>query len=126
MEVHMPGNRIERTNEDIQRVLSTLLRSVKDPRVQRSMLSVTGVETSSDLSYCQVYVSALDMENEKELMKGLKSAAGYLRHELGQSLSLRNTPALQFHLDRSIQQGAHISSILNKLDIREEETDDDE
>ncbi len=119
----MPGNRIGRTNDDIQRVLSNLLRNVKDPRLSKSMLSVTAVRTTSDLRFAQVYISALSIENEKELMKGLKSASGYLRHELGERLSLRYTPELQFHIDKSIEQGANISKILNSLDIPKEDED---
>ncbi len=119
----MPGNRIGRTNDDIQRVLSDILRNVKDPRLSKSMLSVTAVNTTSDLRFAQVYVSALSIENEKELMKGLKSASGYLRRELGERLNLRYTPELQFHIDKSIEHGAHISKILNSLDIPKEDKD---
>lgn len=124
----MSNHRIDRTNEDIKYVLSQLLPKVKDPRVQQGgMLSVTQADTTGDLRYCKVYVSALGEVNEKELKKGLKSAAPWLRRELGSSLSLRYTPELTFELDRSIEHGAHISSLLEKLDISEdeEETDDD-
>ena len=120
----MPSNRIGRTNDDIQRVLSNILRTVKDPRLGKSMLSITGVETTSDLRYAQIYIIALNIENEKELLKGLKSASGYLRHEMGQILDLRYTPELQFHLDKTIAQGAHISKIIHSLDIPKEEDDD--
>ncbi len=119
----MPNNRIGRTNDDIQYALSAILRNVKDPRLGKSMLSVTGVETTSDLRYAQVYISALTIENEKELLKGLKSASGYLRRELGQALNLRYTPELQFHIDRTIEHGAHISKIINSLDIQKENDD---
>ena len=116
----MANNRIERTNDDIQRVLANLLRNIKDPRVANSMISITDVKTTGDLRYSQIYISVLNIENEKELMKGLKSASGYLRHELGSILDLRYTPELQFHLDKSIEQGAHISKIINSLDIPKE------
>lgn len=123
----MSNHRIDRTNEDIKFVLSRLLPQVKDPRVQQGgMLSVTHVDTTGDLRYCKVYLSALGEVNEKEFKKGLKSAAPWLRRELGSSLSLRYTPELTFELDRSIEHGAHISALLGKLDIStEEETDDD-
>jgi len=121
----MANNRIERTNDDIQRVLSGLLRNVKDPRLSKGMLSITDVKTTGDLRYAQVYVSALSINDEKELLKGLKSASGYLRRELGSILNLRYTPELQFHLDKSIEQGAYISKILNTLDIPGEEGGDD-
>ena len=124
----MASNRIERINEDIQRELSTLLRTVKDPRVGGTMLSITGVDTTGDLRYCKVYVSVLESGREKDVLKGLKSASGYLRRGLGSALNLRYTPELIFQIDKSIEYGAHISKILNSLDRAEEDTDaaDDE
>ena len=117
----MANNRIERTNDDIQRVLANLLRNIKDPRVAKSMVSITDVKTTSDLRYAQVFISGLNVESEKELMKGLKSASGYLRHEMGSVLDLRYTPELQFIFDKSIEQGAYISKIINSLDIPKED-----
>ena len=122
----MANNRIARTNDDIQRVLSELLRSVKDPRVQQGMLSVTRVETTGDLRYAKVWISGYGLKDEKEFKRGLKSASGWLRKELARSLSLRYTPELVFEMDHSIEYGAHISSLLNELDIRHEgETGED-
>ncbi|SHI04488.1 ribosome-binding factor A [Sporobacter termitidis DSM 10068] len=112
----MASNKIGRINEDIQRVMSSLLRNVKDPRVNQGMTSITAVDTTGDLRYCKIYLSVMGLQSEKELMKGLKSAAGYLRRELGNSLQLRYTPELIFQLDRSIEHGANISKILNKLE----------
>ena len=109
-----------RINEDIQIALSELLRNVKDPRVQQGMLSITSVETTGDLKYCKVYLSVFGLQSEKELMKGLKSASGWLRHELGMKLRIRAIPELVFHLDKSIEHGAHINQILNELHIPED------
>lgn len=117
----MASNRIGRTNDDIQRVLSALLRSVKDPRVQQGMLSITRVEATGDLRYAKVFISVLGEFNEKELKKGLKSASGWLRRELGSSLSLRYTPELIFEIDRSIEHGAEISRLLSDLHVGEED-----
>ena len=122
----MPSNKLARTNDDIQRVLAAKLREVKDPRVQQGMISVTRVETTGDLRYAKVWLSVLGMENEKEFRRGLKSASGWLRHELGQSLELRYTPELVFELDHSIEYGAHISQMLQKLDVRPDEEENDE
>ena len=108
----MASNRIGRINEEIQRELSALLRTVKDPRLQGGLLTITHVDTTSDLRWCKVYVSALDKSQEKDMLKGLKSAAGYLRRELGASLQLRYTPQLEFIADDSIQHGAHILQML--------------
>ncbi|MGI5978338.1 MAG: 30S ribosome-binding factor RbfA [Oscillospiraceae bacterium] len=115
----MAGYKLDRTNDDIRIVVSELLRSIKDPRVNQGMISVTRTETTSDLRYCKVYISVYGLAtdqplNEKELKKGLKSASGYLRHELGQKLSLRYTPELIFELDNSIEHGAHINQIMSQ------------
>ena len=105
----MASNRIGRINEEIQRELASLIRTVKDPRVH-GLVSITAVDTTSDLRYSRIYVSVLDKSDVKEVVKGLKSAAGYLRRELGAALKLRYTPELQFVEDDSIGQGAHILS----------------
>lgn len=117
----MPSHNLARTNDDIQRVLSAHLREIKDPRVQQGMISVTRVETTGDLRYAKVWLSVLGLENEKEFKKGLKSASGWLRRELANSLSLRYTPELVFELDKSIEYGAHINQLIRELDIRPDE-----
>ncbi len=121
----MPSNKLARTNDDIQFALSRLLRDVKDPRVQQGMISVTRVETTGDLRYAKVWLSVLGLEDEKEFKKGLKSASGWLRKELGASLSLRYTPELVFEVDRSIEYGAHISQVISSLDIDKGEQSDE-
>ena len=122
----MASNRIQRINEDIQRVLSDRLREIKDPRVKQGMISIVAVDTTGDLRWCKVYISVLGLESEKDFMKGLKSASGWLRRELGAALSLRYTPELVFQLDKSIEYGAHINTVINNLDISPEEDDGDE
>ena len=114
----MASNRIGRINEEIQRELSALIRTLKDPRVSATgMVSITRVDTTGDLRYSRIYVSALDKSQEKEILKGLKSAAGYLRRELGAALRLRYTPELQFIADDSIRQGAHILEMLRNPEV---------
>lgn len=117
------SNRIGRTNDDIQRVLSSLLRQVKDPRVQQGMISVTRVETTSDLRYAKVWLSVLGELDEREFKRGLKSCGPWLRRELGAALSLRYTPELVFELDHSIEYGAHISKLIEELDTGREDSD---
>ena len=112
----MANNRIGRINEEIQRELSNLIRTVKDPRVT-GLISVTAVDTTTDLKFCKVYISALDKSDVNQVLKGLKSASGYLRRELGRSLNLRNTPELTFVRDDSIDHGAHILDMLRNPDI---------
>lgn len=110
----MAGYRLDRTNDDIQLVLSELLRSIKDPRVNQGMISVTRTETTGDLRYCKVFLSVYGLKDEKDFKKGLKSASGWLRRELSQKLSLRYTPELIFELDNSIEHGAHINEIISQ------------
>ena len=121
------NNRLERTNEDVRYVLSQLLPRVKDPRVQQGgLLSITRAEVTGDLRYCKVYVSVLGELNEKDFKRGLKSAAPWLRRELGSALALRYTPELIFELDKSIAHGARMSALIDKLDIpKEDDTDAD-
>ena len=117
----MASNRISRINEEIQRELSEQFRRLKDPRVsQTGMVSITRVDTTGDLRYARIYISALDKSQEKEVLKGLKSAAGFLRRELGRSLQLRYTPELQFVADDSIQHGAHILVVLRQVEQQDE------
>jgi len=115
---------ILRINEDIHRELSALLRNIKDPRVNQGMISITSVETSGDLGVSKVYLSVYNLKSQKDFMKGLKSASGHLRYELGRALSLRHTPQLQFELDNSLERGANIASILNDLDISHDENEE--
>jgi len=116
----MASNHIQRVNDDIRRCLAELLRQVKDPRVQQGdLLSVVRTETSGDLRTCKVYLSILGEVDVKEFKKGLKSCSGWLRHELGSSLSLRYTPELSFELDHSIEHGAHINSLIRELELSE-------
>lgn len=111
----MPSNRIGRINEEIQRELAALIRTVKDPRVH-GLVSVTAVDTTPDLRYAKIYVSVLDKSDVKEVVKGLKSAGGYLRRELGRALQLRYTPELTFTPDDSIAEGARILEIIHDLE----------
>lgn len=112
----MASNRIGRINEEIQRELAGLIPNVKDPRVT-GMISVTAVQATPDLRYAKVYVSMLDKSSAREVVKGLKSAAGYLRREVGQRLRLRYTPELIFEEDDSIEHGAHILELLRNPDV---------
>ena len=122
----MASNRIGRINEELQRELSELLRELKDPRVHKTMLSITHVETTPDLRYAKVYVSLLDKEYTKDTLAGLKSSSGYLRRELGRSLQLRYTPELLFELDTTIEYGVHIASLINQVRKTEGSQSDEE
>ena len=120
----MASNRINRINEEIQKELSSLLRTVKDPRVQDTLISITRVETTPDLRYTKVYVSFLQADRVDGAMKGLQSAAGYLRRQLAQSLQLRYAPEINWALDDSITYGAKMLELINNLPYGEH--DDEE
>ena len=120
----MASNRILLINEEIQKELSSLLRKVKDPRVQDVMISITRVETTPDLRYTNVYVSFLQEEKAAEAMKGLKSAAGFLRRQLGSNLKLRYAPEIVWALDDSITYGARMLELINSLGV--EHNDEEE
>ena len=124
----MASHKIERTTEDIRRELTAIFRELKDPRVNQAFLSIVRVEVTNDLSYCTVYVSAIEgIDRAKEALKGLKSASGFIRRELGHRLKLRHVPELIFNATDSIEYSANISRILNSLDISddsEEEPDE--
>lgn len=118
----MASHRIERTTEDIRRELTAIFRELKDPRVGQAFLSIVRVEVTNDLSYCTVSVSAIEgLDRAKEAVKGLKSASGFIRRELGHRLRLRHVPELIFNATDSIAYSANISRILNSLDIPEDE-----
>ena len=120
----MASNRIGRINEEIQKELASKIRNLKDPRVQGTMISITRVETTPDLRYTKVYVSFLQSEKADEAMKGLKSAAGYLRRQLGANLKLRYAPEIVWALDDSITYGAKMLNLINSLGVTHDEDDD--
>ena len=120
----MASNRIGRINEEIQKELASLLRNLKDPRVQNTMISITAVDTTGDLRYSKIFVSVLEKDKSKEVIKGLKSAGGFLRREIGNRLKLRYTPELIFVEDDSITKGAHMFALLSSLKVREDEDEE--
>ena len=120
----MASHRMGRTTEDIKRELTAVIRELKDPRVANSMISIVRVEVSNHLSCCKVFVSVMEgLDRAKEAVKGLKSASGFIRHEIGSRLTLRHVPSMIFEATDSIEYSANISRILGELDLKE---DDDE
>ena len=121
----MASNRIGRINEEIQKELASLIPNLKDPRVQDTMISITHVETTPDLRYAKVYVSFLQEDRAEGALKGLKSAGGFLRRELGRSLQLRYTPELVWALDDSITYGAKMLKLINSLEVGNDDSADE-
>ena len=122
----MASNRIGRINEEIQKELASLIRNLKDPRVQDTMISITHVETTPDLRYAKVYASFLQEDKAADALKGLRSASGFLRRELGQKLKLRYTPELVWELDDSITYGAKMLKLINSLEVKHDDEESDE
>lgn len=120
----MASHRLARITEDIHRELTAIFREVKDPRVQQGLLSIVRVDVTNDLSYCTVYISAMQgLEQAKTAQKGLESAAGFIRWELGNRLKLRHVPQLIFTATDSIAYGAGIAKLMN--DLKEDKRHED-
>ncbi len=118
------AGRIDSINEEVRRELSVAIRTVKDPRVN-GLISITSVSVTPDMRYATVYISTFgDEEKNKDVLKGLKSAAGYLRRELGRKLQLRYIPELLFREDHSIKEGAHILDLLSQVKPPRENSDE--
>ena len=116
----MANYRRGRINDEVQKALSEILREVKDPRVSSAFISITGADVTPDLKFAKIYYSLLgadgDREKEKKVAEGLKSSNGFIRRALARAIDLRQTPELNFILDRSGANGAHISSLLHKVE----------
>lgn len=124
------GYRQGRLSEEIRKIISEmLLREIKDPRLQSAMVSLSGVEVTSDGSYATCYVTVLSVGKDKEaeqqeseaVLEGLRSAKGLMKKEIGRQLKLRHIPELIFKLDTSMEYGRHISEVIGKLGIEHEE-----
>ena len=105
----MAGYRVGRVSEDIKREIVAVIRELKDHRVRDKILTVVRVDVSSDLSFAKVYVSSMSgIDDAKEAVKGLTSATGLIRREVGSKLHLRKTPELKFIADDSVEHGMEI------------------
>ena len=121
----MANYRRGRINDEVQKELAMILREIKDPRVSDAFISITAAEVTPDLKFAKIYYSAM-RGDKKEVAKGLKSSAGYIRRQLAQRLNLRMTPELTFCEDHSIAHGAHISKLLNEIEFAPETDGTDE
>ena len=121
----MAGHRMERITEDVHRELTAIFRELRDPRTQKGLISIVRVNVTNDLDHCTVYVSSMQgMETCREACEGLRSAAGFIRSELGHRLKLRHVPQLNFIPSDSIEYSANINRILHELHVGEEEEDE--
>ena len=118
--------RTDRIASEIMREAERIIREdVSDPRTQ-CMFSITHVDVTRDLRYAKVYVSIYEEDRREPMMKALKSAAGFIRHNLGRRVQLRYTPELLFELDTTIEYGVHIASLINQVRKTEGSQPDDD
>ena len=115
----MANFRIDRISEDVRHALDAIIREMNDPRISGTYC-VTRADVTRDLRYAKVYVSILEDDKADEMMKALKNAAGFIRHELGARVDLRYTPELIFERDRNIAYGVHIAQVLKEVAAKEE------
>ena len=111
----MASYRASRTEEDIKRELTDIMRSLKDPRIT-GLISVVKMDLTRDMSHCKVYISSMDgMEAAENAVKGLTSASGYIKRELNSRMKLRKLPEFHFIADDSIAYSADIARMLEDL-----------
>jgi ribosome-binding factor A len=114
-------------SEDIRRELIALVRELKDPRIAGQLLTVVRVELTRDMSVARVYVSSMaGIDKAAQAVKGLESASGLLRRELGLRLRLRKAPELRFFADNSAEYAIHISQTLHDLGVLPEKEEDND
>ena len=117
--------RTDRIEEEVKKVVSTLIdRELKDPRLD-GLISVTKVSVTKDLKYCKIFVSMLGTKDTKKAMDALESSAGLVRKTIGNKIRMHYTPEVKFELDDSMEYGAHIQNIINELGITHEEENDE-
>lgn len=110
----MASDRTSRISEEVKREVSSIIQNeLKDPRLPR-MISITAANVTKDLRYAKIYISVLgNNEDKKHALEGLRSAAGFIRREVGHRMQLRYTPEFQFELDDSIERGVYLTKLIN-------------
>ena len=133
----MAGHRRGRINDAVKEELGSILREIKDPRITDNFVTVTAAEVAPDMKTARIFFSSLADDNmaeetrrlspkNKEILKGLQSAAGFMRRELARRINLRTTPELTFVYDESLRHGARINTILNDIERKKVKNEDDE
>lgn len=113
-------NRTRRIGEEIRKIVSTtLINGIKDPRIN-SMVSVTDVEVTSDLSFAYIYVSILGGDEESTL-QGLRNAESYIRREIGRSIKIRHIPQIIFKVDDSLVKGMYMENLIKRVSQKDQE-----
>ena len=109
---------MRRVNESVRQVLSEALPELKDPRI--GFVTVTAVETSTDLRHARVFVSVFGSERKQQAsIDGLTAAHGVLQARIGRELRMKRTPQLTFEYDRTVEEGVRMSKLIDEL-VRDE------
>lgn len=118
--------RTDRIEEEVKKVASKVIsQELKDPRLT-GLISVTKVHVTKDLKYCKIFVSMLGTKDIKEAMDALKSGSGIVRKAIGNNIRMHSTPEVIFELDDSLEYGAHIQNVINGLNIKQDEEENEE
>lgn len=122
----MSYQRIDRISEEVRREVDTIIReSLHDPRI-KGTYSITRADVTRDLRYAKIYVSILEEADRAPMMAALKKAAGFVRHELGQRMIIRYAPEMLFELDKNIEYGVHIATVLKQVQSEVQTHDENE
>lgn len=117
--------RIDRISEEVRHAIDAIIREMNDPRISGTYC-VTRADVTRDLRWAKVYISILEDEKAADMLKALKKAAGFIRHELGARVDLRYTPELLFEQDKNIAYGVHIAQLLKEVAPKDEGTTENE
>lgn len=119
----MANYRTGRVNEELMKALCEIVRTVKDPRVSTSFISITAVDCTPDLKNAKVWYSVMGERRKGDTQKGLINATGYIRTQIAKMLNLRITPELKFIPDDSMKHGAHIATLMKQVEEELKEAD---
>ena len=126
------SHRPQRMGEEMRKILSDMLMrgALKDPGFSEAMISVNAVDVTNDGSYARVYITALpfskggmDEQRKKDILAAFERSKGHIRTESGKNLKARHVPELIFKYDESLDYGAKMDSILDKIEIPADDYD---
>ena len=123
--ISLSSFRIDRISEEVRHAIDAIIREMNDPRISGTYC-VTRADVTRDLRWAKVYISILEDEKAPDMLKALKKAAGFIRHELGARVDLRYTPELLFEQDKNIAYGVHIAQLLKEVAPKDEGTTENE
>ena len=110
------GNRILKINAEIQKLVGIIIKEdLNNPIIDEAIVSVTGVKTTEDLEISKIYISVFDKEKQEDVLNQIKHSAGFIRKTLAPRLDIRKVPYLEFYIDDSIEYGAKIDAVIDKI-----------